>query len=116
MSKCSHLICGREDMVWLPVTESNNYSVEKHSWCRHCGLVKNISDDRPHKIGYWMNLLSYISNHYNLTQCQKRLIAKEIQDSDYLDDTFGTYGSHQKLRFKKIIKKYANVNIDSFIY
>ena len=116
MTKCSHEICGKEEMVWLPVTELNNHSIEKHPWCIHCGLVKNISEDYPRGIGYWMNLLSSISIHYQLTQCQKRLIAKEIERSDHLDDTFGTYGSLQKKIFKKIFKKYANIDIDSFVY
>ena len=116
MSKCLHNICKKEEMVWLPVTELNNYSVEKHQWCKNCGLVKNKSEDRPHGIGYWMNLLSYISNCIDLTQCQKRLIAREIENSDCLDDFFGTYGSYQKKIFKKIINKYVNVEVDSFIY
>lgn len=103
-------------MVWLPVTEQNDYSVEKHPWCKHCGLVKNISESRAHKIGYWMNFLSLISKRFHLTQCQKRLIAKEIEQVQYLDDTFGTSESSQKLIFKKIVKKYANINIDSIIY
>ena len=76
MSKCTHKVCGKEEMVWLPVTELNNYSIEKHSWCRNCGLVKNVSEDRAHKIGYWMNLLSIISNQYRLTKCQKRLFRR----------------------------------------
>ena len=116
MKKCSHDICGKEDMVWLPVIENNNNSVEKHQWCKRCGLVKNITDDRPHKIGYWMNLLSSISSFFHLTQCQKRLIAKEIEDSEYLDDNFGTLGTHQKILFYNIIRKYADINIDSIVY
>ena len=103
-------------MVWLPVTEINNNSVEKHPWCRQCGLVKNISEDFPRGLGYWMNLLSYISDRYNLTQCQKRLMAKDIEASEYLDDTFSTCNSFQKRIFNKIINKYIHVNIDSFIY
>lgn len=115
MSRCVHELCGKEEMAWLPVSELNNYSIEKHPWCIHCGLVKNISDDRPHKIGYWMNLLSYISKQYQLTQCQQRLVAKEIENSEFLDDTFGINGSCQKIIFKKIINKYVNINIDSII-
>ena len=116
MTKCSHEICGKEEMVWLPVTELNNYSVEKHPWCTCCGLVKNISEDRARGLGYWMNLLSSVANHYGLTRCQKRLIAKEIEASDHFDDKFGMYGSFQKINFKKIVKKYSNKNIDSFVY
>jgi hypothetical protein len=116
MTNCIHKICGKEDRKWLPVTEANNYSIEKHSWCLNCGVIKNMSDDRPHGIGYWMNLLSSISNYYKLKQCQKRLIAKEIELSENLNDKFGTYGSNQRIIFKRIIKKYINKNIDAFVY
>ena len=115
MNQCLHKVCGKEKMIWLPVMELNSSSVEKHLWCENCGLIKNISDDRPYRLGYWMNLLGLISNCFNLSQCQKRLIAKEIESSDCLNDTFGSYGHSQKIIFKNIIKKYVKFNIDSLI-
>ena len=115
---CSHESCGREDKIWLPVDSSGKSEALLHPWCKHCGLVKNISDDRPKKIGHWMNVLSKISYHQSLKQCQRRLIAKELQSCEEFIDLYGITGSAQKDLFIKIMKKYCNINtknIDSFI-
>ena len=118
MQNCEHKICGKEKRVWLPNTEPRFGSIEKHPWCITCGLVKNISDDRPKSIGYWMNILSIISTDHDLKQVQKRLIAKEIEDSDIFHDSFGSFGSDQKKMFIKILRKYIFINsskIDTLI-
>ena len=109
MNQCCHTECGREDRVWLPSLDIRYGDMEKHPWCKICGVVKNISDDRPKKIGYWMNKLSFISNKLSLKQCQKRLIAKEIESCECFQDMFGTFGSDQKKMFIKIISKSANI-------
>ena len=57
-----------------------------------------------------MNMLSYVGNHYDLTQVQKRLIAKEIESSEIFSDTFGSFGSDQKHVFVKIICKYITLD------
>ncbi|MEF8849068.1 MAG: hypothetical protein V5A68_08065 [Candidatus Thermoplasmatota archaeon] len=110
MSKCGHKLCGREKRVWIPCGDDNSRSIEKHPWCTRCGLVKNISEDRPHKMGYWMNLLSFLSEVFDFTQVQKRLMAREIQQNEYLDDDFGAFGSSQKESFKNIICRYSKID------
>jgi hypothetical protein len=111
-------VCGKEERVWFPTDDQRYSSLEKHPWCKHCGLVENISDDRPKKIGYWMNLFSYICSLMPVTQVQKRLIAKEIESSEVFQDMFGTFGSDQKIRFIQILSKYIPVhslNLDLII-
>jgi len=115
---CSHESCCHEDKIWLPL-ESNHASEDVlHHWCIHCGLIKNISEDRPKKIGYWMNILSKISYHFSFAQCQKRLIAKELDSCKEFVDLYGITGSSQKEMFVRTIQKYCNLsknNLDSFL-
>jgi len=115
---CLHKSCSYEDRIWLPIRDDLSSDAVLHPWCINCGLIKNISDDRSRKIGYWMNILSKISNRFSITQCQKRLIANEITASNEFGDTYGITGFSQKEMFIKIIKKYCNINhntIDAFI-
>ena len=121
ITKCSHKSCGRESNVWLPLILDDRYGtdVRLHPWCIHCGLVKNISNDRAHEIGYWMNILSRIAYQFSFKQIQKRLIAKELTSNKYFNDSYVITGFSQKELFKKIVKKYCNINaqsIDTFIY
>jgi hypothetical protein len=109
LNQCDHKECGKEDLVWFPSTDIKYSEIEKHPWCKTCGVVKNISDDRPKKIGYWMNKLSFISDKLSLKQCQRRLIAKEIESFECFHDMFGTYGSDQEKMFIEIISKSTKI-------
>jgi len=65
-----------------------------------------------------MNKLGSISFELGLTQCQKRLIAKEIENTDYFHDSFGSFGSSQKGLFIKIVSSYCDasrIDFDSFL-
>jgi hypothetical protein len=115
---CSHKSCKHDERIWLPINLSDKSEANLHHWCIHCGLVKNISDDKPKKIGHWMNILSKISYHESFKQCQKRLIAKELQSCEEFVDLYGITGSAQRDLFIEILKKYCKINpknIDSFI-
>lgn len=117
--KCYHESCGNEDRVWLPEDRNLKSDVLLHHWCIHCGVVKNISDDMPKKMGYWTNVLSRIAKRFSLTQSQKRLVVKELESRECFDDLYGTTGSVQKEVFVKAIKKYCNLHhsiIDSYVY
>jgi hypothetical protein len=119
MEICSHKSCGREKRVWLPTNDYLGVDVNLHPWCVYCGVVKSISDDKAHKIGYWLNVLSVVAKRFSLKQVQKHLISKELASLDCFNDTYGISGFLQKELFKKIVKKYCNINahsIDSFIY
>ena len=115
---CSHESCSREKKILLPVENKRGSDVSLHPWCVHCGLVKNISDDRPKEIGYWMNILSRASYKFSIAQCQKRLIAKELDSCKEFEDLYGITGSSQKEMFVRTVQKYCNLsinNIDSFL-
>ena len=117
--KCYHESCGNERRVWLPWGRSLKSDVSLHHWCIHCGVVKNISDDRPKKMGYWTNVLSRIAKRFSLTQSQKRLVVKGLESHECFDDSYGTTGSVQKEVFVKAIKKYCSLHesiIDSYVY
>lgn len=130
MAKCSHESCSREYRTWLPKatthlgnmksSSSNGRSdVSLHYWCVLCGCVQNISDDRPQKIGYWINILSKMARECSLTQSQKRLVVKELESNEPFEDMYGTTGSAQREVFVNTVKKYCNLcesAIDSFIF
>ena len=107
---CAHISCGKEHRIWLPITDINHTAVEKHPWCVNCGEIKNMSDDQPKNIGHWMNMLAIIAYELNLSQCQKRLIAKEISNCEYLHNTYGSFGSSQNELFISIAEKYCKIN------
>ena len=116
---CSHESCRNERRVWLPEGRSSKSDVSLHPWCILCGIVQNISDDRPRKMGYWINIISRIAKRFSLTQSQKRLMVKELESHECFDDLYGTAGSSQKEVLVKIVTKYCDLcesTIDSYIY
>jgi hypothetical protein len=65
-----------------------------------------------------MNKLARLSYDLDLSQCQKRLIAKNLESHSYFDDTFGAYGSGQKELFIKIVSQYcdtSHIDFDVFL-
>lgn len=121
MISCNHENCGWEKRIWIPSRERLTYEAILHPWCKHCGVIKNISDDQPKKLGYWMNILSRTADHFSLKQVQKRLIAQDLNSHECFDDLYGITGSTQKEVFIKTMIKYCGLRIntntiDSFIY
>jgi len=117
ITACSHKVCGKEKNIWFP-TKDRYSSVKRHVYCINCGRIQNISDDRPRPVGYWMNKLGSLSFDLDLTQCQKRLIAKEIENTEYFHDTFSSFGSGQKALFIKIVSSYCDasaIDFDAFL-
>ena len=110
---CNHEDCGREKNVWLPSDVYFKSEAALHPWCKHCGLVKNVSDDRPHNVGYWINVLSRIASQFSLKQVQKRLIANELCSDECFNDLYGITETAQKEMFIKIVRKYSNIDHSS---
>jgi hypothetical protein len=118
MEPCPHSSCGREKKVWLPMDHFDN-DIDLHPWCIHCGVIKNISDDRGRKLGYWMNILSRISRRYSLKQVQRRCIAKNLVECEGFDDLYFIKWSVQKQLFMTVVNKYSKIDLnslESFIY
>jgi len=106
-TKCQHENCGREHRIWLPDGVSFWKEVELHPWCVHCGQIKNISDDRGKKIGFWINMLSSLDHHLPLTQVQKRLIIQDLVNHDGFSDLYAVTQSAQKELFISLIQKFT---------
>ncbi|KAA0002886.1 MAG: hypothetical protein FE044_02315 [Thermoplasmata archaeon] len=102
-----HKSCGKEQRAWLPLP---NGSVAPHPWCVKCGVVRNLTDDRAKKLGYWMNMMAEIANSYKISKAQRRLAAMELQSHDGFDDAYSMTGEAQKRIFASIIKKYFGIN------
>jgi len=107
VASCKHRVCSKDENIWFPTAFQNRTDYERHPWCVECGDIKNISEDQPKPIGYWMNLLGRIGFLLDMTQCQKRLIAQDMLSCEYLCDTFGTFGSAQQDLFFSIVRKHC---------
>ena len=113
MITCNHENCGKEKQVWLPTKVDKNSEIVMHPYCKHCGLVKNLSDDRPHSVGYWINILSRIASQFSLKKVQKRLISNDLNNHECFNDLYGITGTAQKELFISIIKKYCKIDLQS---
>jgi hypothetical protein len=130
MARCSHENCGREHRIWIPettpfsddtrsISSTERSEVSLHHWCVLCGCIQNISDDRPKKMGYWINVLSKLARKYHLTDSQRRLVIKALESNEFFEDLYGTTGSAQQGVFVKVVHNYSNLDqktIDSCIF
>jgi len=107
-----HQSCGKGQRAWLPLP---NGSVAPHPWCVKCGAVKNLTDDRAKKMGYWMNLLAEIAKFYGISRVQRRRAALALLAYDGFDDVYSMTGEAQKRVFASIIKKYFGLS-ESVVY
>jgi hypothetical protein len=109
MSCCEHKISGSREKVWLPYSfEGRDRGLKPHPYCKNCGLVKNLSSDRPRSIGYFMNLISLLGERHKISKIQTRLIALEMEKLS-LDDNFGMDRMQQEKLFVEITTRVLNV-------
>lgn len=108
MAHCEHKSCGAAEKVWLPYEfDGRSRGLKPHSYCIHCGVVRNISADRAKPMGYYMNILARLG----ITKVQIRLIAKELERADF-DDAYYMTRSEQKEVFISVVQKYSKVRED----
>ena len=56
MSGCEHKISGSREKIWLTYYfEGRERGLKPHPYCIECGLIKNLSSEKPLSIGYFMN-------------------------------------------------------------
>ena len=104
MIHCEHESCGAAEKVWLPYElEGRSRGLKPHSYCIHCGVVKNISPDRAKPMGYYTNMLARMP----ITKVQMRLIVKELESMDFDDAYSMTGGSEQGKVFSSVVQKYC---------
>ena len=96
------------EKVWLPFKyQGRHRGLKPHPYCSKCGLVKNISSERPMPVWHYLNILTKLSEAYSLSRVQIRLISREL---DCLRDPYGL-DRHQQLEvFKKIVSKYTAIS------
>ena len=105
MANCNHKSCGAAEKVWLPYEyEGRSRGLKPHSYCIHCGVVKNISDDKAKPMGYYTNRLARMP----ITKVQMRLIVKELENTDFDDAYFMTKSEQEKI-FSSVVQKYRKV-------
>ncbi|MEF8874546.1 MAG: hypothetical protein V5A88_07760 [Candidatus Thermoplasmatota archaeon] len=105
------------DDDWLPLLrKKSKMTLAPHPYCSKCGLVRNIGPDRPRKIGYYIEKLSELERYLEkedskggkskLTEAQKRLIVKDMENQEVFKDLYGVLASTQADKFIEIIQKY----------
>jgi hypothetical protein len=109
MSGCEHKISGSKEKVWLPYYyEGRDRGLKPHPYCMECGLIKNLSSERPRRIGFFMNVISELGKRYKVAQVQIRLIAQEMEKQS-LEDKFGMDRLQQEKLFIEITTRILNV-------
>jgi len=109
MSGCEHNISGSKEKVWLPYYyEGRERGLKPHPYCVECGLIKNLSSDKPHNPGFFMNVIAKLGRHHKITQVQIRLIALEME-KQMLYDQFGLDRQQQEKLFVDIVTRILNV-------
>jgi hypothetical protein len=109
MSGCEHRISGSREKIWLPYYfEGRERGLKPHPFCVECGLIKNLSSDKPRSIGYFMNIIADLGNRYKIAKIQTRLIALEME-KQALDDKFGMDRMQQEDLFVEIVVRILNI-------
>ena len=109
MTDCAHRSCGTQEKVWLPyIYEGRDRGLKPHPYCAECGLVKNLSSERPHQIGHFMNVIALIRQNYKVAQVQVRLLVLEMQRQN-LEDAYGMDRRQQESLFLDLANRYLNV-------
>jgi len=106
MAHCKHESCGAAEKVWLPYEfEDRSRGLRPHSYCIHCGVVKNISSDRAKPMGYYTNILAKMP----ITKVQMRLIVKDLEGRNF-DDIYSMMRSEQEKVFSSVVQEYCHVS------
>lgn len=109
MSGCEHNLSGSREKIWLPYYfEGRERGLKPHPYCTECGLIKNLSSDRPRSIGFFMNLIADLGQRHKIAKTQVRLIALEMERLR-LDDNFGMDRQQQEDLFVDIVVKILNL-------
>ena len=109
MSGCEHKISGSREKVWLPYYfEGRERGLKPHPYCTECGLIKNLSSEKPRSLGYFMNLIAELGTRYKIAKVQVRLIALEIEKQQ-MDDKFGMDRGQQEDLFVEITTRILNI-------
>lgn len=106
---CEHESCGTTEKIWLPYSfRERHCGLKPHLYCVKCGLIRNISSERPRNIGYYINVVAALKSEFKVTKIQMRLISQELERC-CIEDTYGIDRYLQENLFIQIVRKYLNV-------
>ena len=106
---CDHKTSGSKEKIWLPyIYQGRARGLKPHPYCIECGLVKNLSSDRLHSIGFFMNLIADLGKRHKITKIQIRLIVLEMEELA-LEDKFGMDRKQQEDLFVEIATRILNL-------
>lgn len=109
MRECEHKSCGGGEKVWLPyIYKGRERGLKPHPYCVNCGLVRNLSSEKPRDVGYYMNLIASLGKRYKIAKVQMRLIALEME-KERLTDAYAMDRQQQEKLFVSIVKKNLNI-------
>ena len=109
MSGCEHKISGSREKIWLPYYfEGRERGLKPHPYCTECGLIKNLSSEKPRSLGYFMNMIAELGCRYKIAKVQIRLIALEMERLQ-MDDKFGMDRKQQEDLFVEITTRILNI-------
>jgi hypothetical protein len=85
--------------------------LKSHTYCVHCGFVKNIGSDKAKGTGYFINALSRMEKHLKLpgSSVRMRLVANDLEKIEDFEDAYSMSKYSQEKIFINIIKKYYNL-------
>ena len=82
--------------------------LKPHPYCIECGLIKNLSSEKPRSIGYFMNIIAELGTRHKIAKIQTRLIALDMERLA-LDDKFGMDRMQQEDLFIEIATRILNI-------
>lgn len=110
VAECEHTNCSSIEKVWLPYTyQGRECGLKPHPYCTKCGLVKNLSSEKPKSVGYYMNILAEMKQEFKITKVQTRLISQELEKAD-LEDDYAMDRYQQEEFFVATVEKYINLS------
>lgn len=107
--QCDHVSCGNKEKVWMThYYQGRECGLKPHPYCTECGLVKNLSSEKPRGIGFYINIITSLKEEFKMAKAQIRLMALEMKKYE-IDDAYGMDRHQQEELFIKIVQKYAKV-------
>ncbi|WP_316967567.1 hypothetical protein [Candidatus Methanocrinis natronophilus] len=82
--------------------------LKPHPYCAECGLIKNLSSEKPRKIGFYINIITSLKEDFRMAQAQIRLMALDMEKLDFEDD-YSMDRHQQEELFIEIVQKYSKV-------
>jgi hypothetical protein len=94
-------------MASVSILWNGQGGLRSHPCCSKCGLVKNVSSDRPKPIGHYLSILGSLAKTHSISNVQMRLISLDLNCQE---DTYGFDRHQQNEIIKETIQKYTRIS------